>query len=132
MSQQVQEWIADLDSGKRVKSVSMGGLGKGYELAIQNCAVETLRGIAGKEVPEELDEYKSMIRAASDEAVSKLDKAHGFSGAQVGVANNIVSVFWRQSPTKGIEMMEKQDPARIIELWLNPLGVLDCTVPEEE
>ncbi len=116
MSNQLKQWITDFDSGKTMESVSMGGMGLGYEIAIQSCAVETMRGLQELDVSEDRDEFKAAIETASNWAVEQLDKVHGFSGAQVGAANNIASVFWRQTPEKGIQMMRDQDPNRIIEI----------------
>ena len=132
MSKQLQQWIADLDNGKRVKSVSMGGLGKGYELAIQNLAVEMIRNLADENVPEDKEEFRKIAVGARDKAIKKLGEIHGFSGAQVGAAGNIGSIFWERSPDSGIKEMEERDPSRIIELWIDVNGNLDCTIPEEE
>lgn len=109
----IREWLYNYDSGLIVKSVSMGGLGTGYELTIQECAIETMRNLAELELPEDDTEFSKAVMNASDKAADDLDKIHGFSGAQVGASKNIAAVFWKQTPEKGIK---SAPPERIIQL----------------
>ena len=116
MSKQLTQWISDYDSGKVMESVSMGGLGDGYEIAIQDCAVEIIRGLQGIEVPEKDEDFRKQFESVSNEVATRLDKKHGFSGAQVGAAKNIAAVFWRKTPEVGIQTMKDQDAERIIHI----------------
>ena len=82
------------DSGGTVWSVEMGGLGPGYEQAIQILAFELLR---------RWQEMRPMIcsdpefRKARDEVVRVVNEwpEIGFSGAQVGAATNLASCFYK-------------------------------------
>lgn len=116
MSEQLRKWIADYDNGNTMESVSMGGISDGYEAVIQDCAIETMRNLQMITLPEDKEAFGAAVEVAADAAVELLDKKHGFSGAQVGAAKNMAAVFWRQTPEKGIEMMKKQDPERIIKI----------------
>jgi len=51
INEELKTWISDFDNGQRVKSVIMGGLGGGYEEAIQSCAIETMRLLCSKKIP---------------------------------------------------------------------------------
>lgn len=115
MNKEISKWLSDYDNGNEVESVSMGGMGHGYECAIQDCAIETLRALP-EVPPEDKQEFRDVIENASNHAVRVLDGVHGFSGAQVGAAKNMASVFWRQTPTKGLDMIRNSDPERIIKI----------------
>lgn len=92
----VEEALKIWDSGETVFSVEMGGLGPGYEMAIQGLAFELMRALkdftewGNKEAWEEIDHKL-------DEVVSRCDKEPwgGFSGAQVGGAKNIAACVCR-------------------------------------
>lgn len=116
MSEQLRKWIADYDNGNTMESVSMGGISDSYEAAIQDCAIETMRNLQMIALPEDKEAFGAAVEVAADAAVELLDKKHGFSGAQVGAAKNMAAVFWRHTPEKGIEMMKKRDPDRIIKI----------------
>jgi DNA-binding protein YbaB len=45
MTKEISKWLSDYDSGKEVESVSMGGICEGYEIAIQDCAIEIMRNL---------------------------------------------------------------------------------------
>lgn len=116
MSKELTKWIADYDAGQELESVSMGGMGSGYELAIQSCAVEIIRNLQGIEPPEDINDFRQQLSNAEDKAVALLNNRFGFSGAQVGAAKNIASVFWRKTPQGGIDKMKEQDPDRVIKI----------------
>lgn len=115
MEKTIKEWLDNFDSGKKVKTVSMGGLGKGYEEAIQSLAVEIMRSLP-EERPDDDKKYEEIMRKARDGSADKLDKIFGFSGAQVGAATNIAAVYWKKGPDEAIKMMEKMDASRIFEI----------------
>lgn len=116
MSTQLTQWISDYDNGQIMQSVDMGGMGAGYEKAIQSCAVEIMRNLAGKEVPEEIEEFREILGGSVNEAVAKLNKEFGFSGAQAGAAQNLAAIFWRKSPEGGIKSMQDIDPSRVMKI----------------
>lgn len=115
MTEHLTKWIADYDNGNEMESVEMGGMGYGYEQAIQDCAVEIMRNLQTVKMPKKDNAFNREIDIATLKATNKL-KHYGFSGAQVGAAGNISAVFWKQTPEKGIEMMRDTDPSRIIKI----------------
>lgn len=116
MNTELTKWLDDYDNGKEVESVEMGGISDGYEMAIQDCAIEIIRALVMVNPPEQKEAFSSVVSIAADSAVDLLDKKHGFSGAQVGAAKNLAAVFWRQTPIIGLEKMRQQDPDRIIRI----------------
>lgn len=83
-----KDLIARWDSGSSIWSISMGGLGPGYEQAIQVAAIEMAR--EGLDVPMEgkPDEfYKGGWGEVCDRALAKHDETlGGLSGAMYGAA----------------------------------------------
>ena len=100
-----QEWLDRWDSGSSVWSIEMGGLGPGYEQAIQITTAEILRHllVARYDHSQWQDEEKGKadsdaIRAASfkNEVINKL----GLSGAQYGAAFQIATKLYMEGPIK--------------------------------
>ena len=101
------------ENGDQVYSGSMGGMGYGYEMAIQKLIFEIL-----KESPEDIkfnitegqseypQEYQDIVEAAAD----KLDPSLGFSGAQVGAAKGLAFQFIHY----GYKHMMEEIPEEII------------------
>jgi hypothetical protein len=80
-AQDAREQLRRWDGGGVIWSIEMGGLGPGYEQAIQLLAIEIVR--------DEIDRTPATEppRDWGDATVSRLnDSCGGFSGAQVGVA----------------------------------------------
>ena len=94
------EWLRRWDAGQTVWSVSMGGMGPGYEDCIQNLTVETLRYFINNQVNLETEdaEQRELIKKGMDGVADELDKKYGFSGAQVGAARNLAAVIYRRGP----------------------------------
>jgi len=98
-----KDWLARWDKGDSVWSIEMGGMGPGYEQAIQITAAELLRFLLEK---------KYDIKSWEDEATSKRDRDEihkasleipkikdlGLSGAQYGAALNIASMIYNKGP----------------------------------
>ncbi len=103
----VDDMLAEWDEGRSIWSVEMGGLGPGYEQAIQMLGIEILREI--KDMPfdsEDEDEKKKQwdaINKTADEVAHRLDETYGYSGAQVGAAKNIASIFMQHGMKKGLD-----------------------------
>lgn len=100
------------DSGQPVFTVSMGGLGPGYEQALQMLAFEIMRAFRNLPVPAEDDETGwKRINVVADKVVAKLDKEDwgGFSGAMVGAAKNLATVTWRNGYRKALRMPAVKD-----------------------
>lgn len=112
----IKQWLADYDSGKEVQTVSMGGISYGYEQAIQHLAIEIMRGVSEKEVPENNNDFTEALNNAIEYAEKNLDAKYGFSGAQAGAAANLAAVYWRKTPSVGLDMMRSNNPERIFKM----------------
>lgn len=92
----VTEALAKWDAGESVFTVEMGGLGPGYEMAIQGLAFELMR------VYLRVNDWKVIDHAALEyldrEVISRCDSEPwgGFSGAQVGAARNIAAAVCKR------------------------------------
>lgn len=117
------EALAAWDAGESIWSVEMGGLGPGYEQAIQIIAFEAIRYMVNN--PPDWDALVADEKARR-EFWGKLDTAifaEGQpadvvkpSGAQVGAAKNIAAVFVRQGHKAGLENASKD---RLIQVSKN-------------
>jgi hypothetical protein len=99
-----EDLLARWDAGESVWSVEMGGVGPGYEQAIQNTAFEVLRAlVAGKYDAARWSDRDAWgeDRDAIEAAVFPLVQGEGLSGAQWGAALNIATVFYRQGHEAG-------------------------------
>lgn len=73
------------DAGQLVFTIEMGGLGPGYEQAIQILVFELIRDLADKPLPK-----GKTFGDWGDATVSRIDEGcGGFTGAQVGAAKQI-------------------------------------------
>ena len=79
-----EEWLERWDSGHSVWSIEMGGIGPGYEQAIQVAAAEVLRCILENGLDPEKSADREQIRSAAFENPDL--EALGLSGAQAGAA----------------------------------------------
>lgn len=83
----IDELLAAYDAGQSVFTLSMGGLGPGYEQVIQLAAIEFAR--AGKSMPRTADDeadYKT-FDAICNTALARFDEdLGGMTGAQYGAA----------------------------------------------
>lgn len=83
----VQEALVKWDAGEAVWSIEMGGLGPGYEQAIQILVWELVRD--AEPIPKD-----GTLEGWGEKAISRADKTClGFSGAQVGAAKAVASRF---------------------------------------
>jgi hypothetical protein len=98
--EQVRRW----DAGKTIWTISMGGMGPGYEQAIQILAVEITRDWLDKPLPPaSIDTY-----AMADATIARIDAKQpdgsyacgGFSGAQVGAASWLAYHWLTDGPAK--------------------------------
>lgn len=106
------EWIQRWDAGESIWSVSMGGLGPGYEQAIQVAAVETVRRLLDMPIPPEPMEKaeEERIAKALDAALTAADHKSdfGLSGAQAGAAKAIAYRMLRDGPAGVMESLKRQ------------------------
>jgi hypothetical protein len=110
----VTELLAAWDSGKSIWSIEMGGLGPGYEQAIQICAVEFSR--VGKDfAPTGNNDNDSAAweRLCSErlKEINTPEAELGLSGAQFSAA---AWLAWKWchggGPENLVQMSKKQDP----------------------
>lgn len=100
MSEQdtVEDVLARWDAGDTIWSIECGGLGPGYEQALQILAVELMRD--NKDAP--LPDAQS-FPDWGNATVSRIDRGClGFSGAQVGAAKQIAYRFLRFGPAAAL------------------------------
>lgn len=84
----VQELLARWDAGKSVFSIELGGLGPGYEQAIQVAAVEFARAGQNFKPLDDNAENKKAWDAICSAALRDIDeKLGGLSGAMYGAAS---------------------------------------------
>lgn len=94
--EQLRRW----DAGDSIWTIEMGGLGPGYEQAIQVLAIEIVRDELDKPLPTD------SLREWGDATVSRIDyqlpdgtwSCGGFSGAQVGAAKTLAFRWLRDGP----------------------------------
>lgn len=97
-----EQWLAKWDAGEIVPTIEMGGLGPGYEQAIQITVAEILRGLIEHQAPrddgdgltdwwaEHRDDFTEVI--LNRPVVGQL----GVSGAQWGGAVNLAVNIYRR------------------------------------
>ena len=107
--QNLDEAIEWWDSGKSLFSIECGGLGPGYEQALQIAGMELVRGFKDASIDWEDEERMDGL----DDEMNKymwanpIVKKLGLSGAQAGAAKNIACVFIRNGWEKGLEITPK-------------------------
>jgi hypothetical protein len=109
------------DKGDAVWSVEMGGLGPGYEQAIQVLAVECMRELVrvdfqwtGKQ-PKDTDAARALL----DPVVDRVNQwpGMGFSGAQVGAAMGIACKFHHYGPLHMLNRAAESRRIQISKTW---------------
>lgn len=85
MTNHAQEIIDKWDNGEIVWSIEMGGLGPGYEQALQMAAIEGLRELAAFDgtLPDDPKDLNTAVRRITDPGLNRVE---GLSGAQAGAA----------------------------------------------
>lgn len=116
------EMLVEWDAGRTVWTVEMGGLGPGYEQAIQILAMECLRELVRVDFkwPEKVDKRASdKCRAILEPVVSKVNEwpGCGFSGAQVGAAMQIAAKFHRQGPVAALDSAPEDRRTMVCKTW---------------
>ena len=106
-----KEAVEIWDKGGTLWSIEMGGLGPGYEQAIQVLFVEIIRDHLNTVFPtekEKLTEY--LNNEFGNAAIERTDKnAGGYSGAQVGAAKQLAYKFLTDGWEKIMSMDEIKD-----------------------
>lgn len=98
-----REWLAKWDAGEIVWSIEMGGLGPGYEQAIQIAVAEILRHLLDKQYDaakwDDSETSKSVCEAVEEYGfANERIKVLKLSGAQWGAALNLACQFYRRGP----------------------------------
>lgn len=107
--EQLRRW----DAGESIWSIEMGGIGPGYEQAIQVLAIEIVRDQIGKALPAP----GTPMSEWADETITRVDvkmqngqySCGGFSGAQVGAAKWLAYKWLSIGPAKLMEADEMKD-----------------------
>jgi hypothetical protein len=95
----IHEWLKRWDEGHSVWSIEMGGLGPGYEQAIQITTVEVVKHLLEKQY--DLDKWKE--EEQSDKIwkwsmTNPVIKDMGLSGAQWDAAVNLACMLYAKGP----------------------------------
>lgn len=92
------EMVAEWDAGTIVHTLEMGGMGPGYEQAIQVLVMELCRAWADKTEPDweamEPEDIERERRLVYDQHF----QGEGYSGAQVGAATSLAIAYCRRGP----------------------------------
>lgn len=108
------EWLSRWDSGRIVWSIEMGGMGPGYEQAIQVTVAELLRIMLSQSFDSSKwaeksawEDDRSQIRklAFENDVINEL----GLSGAQFGAALSLASKLYMDGPIKVMSVDEIKD-----------------------
>ncbi len=98
------------DAGETVFTVEMGGLGPGYEQAIQVLVIELLRDNAALPSPGEVGTWGDATARKHSAALG------GLSEAQVGAAKSLAYRILRDGYTLTLDSMRKNDSSRVIQV----------------
>lgn len=97
------DWLKAWDAGEPVWSVEMGGIGPGYEQAIQVTAAELLRFMTSEALDasgwSDPDKWATdRERLEKSAFANPLIDSLGLSGAQYGAAVNLAAIFHKRGP----------------------------------
>ena len=120
IEQTVERW----DNGETIWTVEMGGLGPGYEQAIQILMVEILRWFIDRPTDWDNEEWRKEANDRIDKEVVHVVNAWpgcGFSGAQVGAAKSlacaVVRKGWEQVFKEVADARESDDKILVSKGW---------------
>lgn len=131
----IDEALTAWDAGHFVQTVEMGGMGLGYEMAIQCVAFELMRALRDDPILSGMNdatpddgEFSQAFKDGLDSIITKLDekqpdgsrKLGGLSGAQAGAAMHIALNLTRHGYANAREkvpdrliFVRKQDPVEL-------------------
>lgn len=93
MKKEIKKLLKAFDNNEPVTTIEMGGIGPGYEQAIQLLVFEIMRAD-----PPLLDKFNSKTNKWEDwakDTIDKMDEVYHFSEAQVGAAKNLAYEFMK-------------------------------------
>ena len=105
--------VSAYNNGDIVESVEMGGMGDGYEGAIQTVGFAIMEYLCPISVPAKAEKHNAIVDEVTIKAMASVPDM-GYSGAQVGAAQNMAAVLWRWGVSEGMAKARKADPKRII------------------
>lgn len=114
-----REWLERWDAGKSVFTVEMGGLGPGYEQAIQVCVAEIIRDNIDKPLPTgSFGDWgnASIHRADAKDPKTGRYKLGGLSGAQAGAVRQLAYMYLLKGPARCFQEVSENDPDRTIQV----------------
>jgi hypothetical protein len=114
------EWLRRWDAGEGVWTIEMGGLGPGYEQAIQVCVAEIIRDNIDKPLPEgKFGEWgdATIERVDAKDPETGKYKLGGLSGAQVGAAKQLAFHFLANGPAKTLEKVDRDRWTQVSNFW---------------
>ena len=121
MNTELMKHVEDFDNGKKVKTVVMGAISDSYEIAIQKLAIEIMRILMLIKIPEEAEDFATLIDIAEKSAMENVD-GYGYSGAQSGAAKNIAAMYYRHTPPKALSMVT--EPGRVMTMYKDESGTV--------
>lgn len=108
-----REMLAAWDRGDNVWTVEMGGLGPGYEQAIQVLVMEIVRDHIDLPLP--TDQQWQEFGASTVRRVDAWPGC-GFSGAQVGAAKQLALRYLRDGHKATLDSMRQHDAERLTQI----------------
>ena len=122
-AEQLRRW----DAGETIWSIEMGGLGPGYEQAIQVLAIEIIRDELSNPIPDDTtwcDWGDATVRRIDYKRPDGTYACGGFSGAQVGAAKQIAYRFIKDGPALALEHVPDGRRIQVSNTWprVEPVG----------
>jgi hypothetical protein len=120
-AQTAAEHIANWDAGDVIWSVEMGGLGPGYEQALQVMAVEITRDNLGVTIP--LDSEPEEVRQEwwgkfGEDTLERTNKSlGGLSGAQFGAAKQLAHCWLTIGPAETLKKAKDDRHIQVSRTW---------------
>jgi hypothetical protein len=113
-----KEQLSRWDSGRSIWSIEMGGMGPGYEQAIQTLAIEIVRDEMDKPIPEKPDRQWGMstVGRIDIELPDGRYSCGGFSGAQVGAARQL-AYSWLTIGPAALQKQYKDRHIQVSSFW---------------
>lgn len=95
-----QDWLNRFDSGKPTWSISMGGMGEGYEQPIHSIAAEFLREMirTNFDVANGNEETWGKLEKIVDPIIYAHPQVSGCTGAQYGAGRSLAAHMMRKGP----------------------------------
>lgn len=107
-----QEQLERWDKGWGIWSIEMGGLGPGYEQAIQVCAIEIVRDQISHPPPE------GSLRDWADQTIARIDSdLGGLTGAQVGAAKFLAYQWLKFGPAECLKQISEDRHIQVSNGW---------------